>query len=148
MIVDILSAECGEKGIELDYESPSEPIIILADKHRLEQVFYNLLHNAINYTDSGGQISIAYNLDKSAQKVMVDVRDTGIGIPLDEQENIFLPFYRVKNNQRKGNGLGLSITREIVKLHEGDIKLRSRAGKGSTFTVILPLLPVANSLRE
>lgn len=141
-VVDILSAESEEKGVQFGYESLPDPIIILADKHRLEQVFYNLITNAINYTDSGGTITVAYEVDTSTQTVIVDIRDTGLGIPDDEQENIFLPFYRAKENDRKGNGLGLSITREIVNLHKGNIQIYSKVGKGSVFSVTLPLFPI------
>lgn len=142
LVVDILSTESEEKGVQFEYESLPDPIIILADKHRLEQVFYNLITNAINYTDSGGTITVAYEVDTGTQTVIVDIRDTGLGIPDDEQENIFLPFYRAKENDRKGNGLGLSITREIVNLHKGDIQIYSKVGKGSIFSVTLPLLSV------
>jgi|GEM_PF-1577900 len=139
-VVDILSLEANEKGIGFNYESPADPITILADKHRLEQVLFNLITNAINYTDKDGEITVAYRLDAAAKQVMIDIQDTGVGIPQEEQESIFLPFYRTVNNDRKGNGLGLSITREIVKLHQGTLSVSSVVGQGSTFTVSLPLL--------
>ncbi len=143
-VVDILAFESETKGIQFDYTSPDEPYTLLADKHRLEQVFFNLITNAINYTDTGGKITISYHIHQAKNSVMIDIADTGVGIPEDELENIFLPFYRTKDNDRKGNGLGLSITHEIVTLHGGTITVVSVKGKGSTFTVELPLHALAS----
>lgn len=139
-VVDNLSLEAHQKKMDYIYQASESPVPILADEHRLTQVFTNLISNAIHYTDKKGRITIRVKPD--AKTVQIEVEDTGNGIPLDEQESIFLPFYRAKDNESKGNGLGLSITKEIIELHNGTISVTSVVGQGSTFTVVLPLSEV------
>ena len=138
-VVDNLSLEAEQKNMIYDYRTSEHPAPILADENRLNQVFTNLISNAIHYTEPKGSVRIITSINQNKRTVQIDIQDTGNGIPLDEQENIFLPFYRTKGNESKGNGLGLSITREIVELHNGTIAVKSIVGEGSTFTVILPL---------
>lgn len=139
-VVDILSLEAGVKEMIYDYHPLNSPAPILADENRLTQVFTNLIMNAIHYTQAKGHISIRTMIDEAAQIVEIRIEDSGVGISPDEQESIFLPFYRTHDNESKGNGLGLSITREIVELHKGQISVESVMGQGSTFIVTLPLV--------
>jgi signal transduction histidine kinase len=116
-----------------------EEVTVKGDKVRLQQLFTNLIDNAIKYTPEG---SIRVTLEKHGETVLVRVMDTGIGIPKQEQENIFKRFYRVDKSRSKetgGVGLGLSIADWIVNAHHGKIEVHSTPGKGSTFTVTLPL---------
>ena len=138
-VVDTLSLEAKEKGLGYEYQPVNKPALILADEHRLTQVFTNLITNAIHYTEANGCITITTKLNKANKTVSIEIQDTGVGIPAEEQESIFLPFYRTQGNESKGNGLGLSITREIVELHNGEITVESVANQGSTFIVTLPL---------
>jgi signal transduction histidine kinase len=98
-------------------------------------VLANLLDNAMKYTDPGGAITI--EVQKMDNMILVQVRDTGIGIPEDHIPYIFDAFYRVKGGQR-GSGLGLAIAKAIVEAHGGEIRVESTPGKGSTFSFTLP----------
>ena len=111
---------------------------IEADPNRLAQAIGNLVNNAIKFTPSGGTVSV----DASVQdnEVWIRVNDTGAGIPLDEQANIFTPFYRGLSENRfpQGMGLGLSIARDLVVAHHGRLEFTSAPGEGSSFTIWLP----------
>jgi signal transduction histidine kinase len=128
-----------QKGIDLQVGQVQE-VTILGDKVRLQQLFTNLIDNAIKYTPEG---SIQVVVEKDEGNAVVQVRDTGIGIPREEQEKIFKRFYRVDKSRSKesgGVGLGLSIVEWIVKAHQGRIEVNSGLNRGSTFTVYLPTL--------
>lgn len=116
------------------------PITIVGDRGRLRQLFLNLVDNAIKYTPEGGHVWIAVRRDHGA--AIFEVVDTGIGIPEEEKEKIFNRFYRVdkaRSREQGGSGLGLSIAKWIAELHRGSIHVASEAGKGTRFTVTLPL---------
>ena len=110
-----------------------------ADPEKLRQVFINLLDNAIKYSPNGGLVTISVTAHE--RRVQVDVRDRGLGIPRSEQQRVFEKFYRVDPNLVhgvRGTGLGLYISRELVKRMDGGIGLVSQEGEGSTFFVDLP----------
>ncbi len=112
---------------------------VFGDQDRLKQVFLNLLDNAIKYTPSGGQVTLAFN--RADDWVRVTVADTGIGIPAKDLPHIFDRFYRVdkaRSREQGGTGLGLAIVKTIIEAHGGRIEAASVAGKGSQFTVWLP----------
>jgi len=116
-----------------------EGVTVIGDKMRLQQLFTNLLDNAIKYTSRG---SIHVTVEKNEGTALVKIRDTGIGIPKEEQEKIFKRFYRVDKSRSKetgGVGLGLSIAEWIVQAHHGKIDVDSELNRGSTFTVYLPV---------
>jgi len=102
-------------------------------------VVRNLVTNAVKYTPPGGQVSL--RLEKIGDEVRLQVEDTGIGISPKDQALIFDRFYRTDEavQMASGTGLGLAITKEIIDLHQGRIDLRSEPGKGSTFTIWLPV---------
>lgn len=133
---ELLKADAEKKNIHTTLSLPPEPLTLHADGHRLQQVFTNLIANAIYYTPEGGHVSVCQRLE--ADYVIVDVIDTGIGIAPEHQQAIFEPFYRVQA-QQAGTGLGLAIAHEIIKLHNGRIRLESEPNRGSTFSVVLPL---------
>jgi signal transduction histidine kinase len=118
--------------------SPNLPVVRM-DSDRMAQAIGNILSNAIKFTPAGGQIST--NANFSEGWLSVEVTDTGPGIPLDEREKVFQPFYRGSRGRRivEGMGLGLSIAREIVTAHGGEIKLDAAPGKGSRFTLQVPV---------
>ena len=124
-------------------ELPDRLPIIQADPVRLRQILLNLLGNARKFTDRG---EIVLGAEVALPHLHIWVQDTGIGIPIDQQEQIFEPFATVEraNRRREGIGLGLSITRRLVALHGGSMTLESRADQGSTFHVYLPLPNLAN----
>ena len=111
----------------------------MGDKTRLQQLFTNLIDNAIKYTSKG---SIRVTLQKNEDTALLRVKDTGIGIPREEQEKIFKRFYRVDKSRSRetgGVGLGLSIAEWIAHTHHGKIEVFSEQNQGSTFTVYLPI---------
>ncbi len=112
------------------------PLVILGDADRLKQVFFNLVDNALKHTPAGGVICLQTSV--ADRWVVVTVSDTGEGIPADALPHIFDRFFRVPGKSR-GSGLGLAIARWIVEQHGGRIKAQSEVGKGSTFSVWLPV---------
>ena len=116
-----------------------DTLIITADKQRLEQILFNLLSNAIKFTPSGGNIYLRAKINK--KNLIVEIEDTGPGIPPEEQEKLFLPYHRIRSDrmQYSGLGLGLSITKQLVELHGGQIWVESKKNRGSVFIFTLPL---------
>ncbi len=117
-----------------------EPYIkINADDQRIEQVLLNLLSNAIKFTPEGGQIFI--RAAKDGNRLVVNVQDTGPGIPNEEKRKLFIPYYHPSSDRSgiPGLGLGLAISKQIVELHGGAIWVQSEVGKGSTFSFSLPI---------
>jgi PAS domain S-box-containing protein len=146
-VVDLQKQEALSKGLDLVCDIPVQPVYASVDRERLTQVITNLVTNAINYTPSGGRVTLRLCPEESAATgnayALVEIEDTGIGIASTDVANIFQPFYRVPSNVQ-GTGLGLSIAREIVALHGGEISVQSQPGLGSIFRVKLPQsLPAA-----
>lgn len=133
-----------EQGHELLVSTPPEPLWVDADKQRLHQVLSNLLRNAVKYTAPGGRISLAAH--RGPGTVTLHVSDTGRGIEPEALPHIFDLFSQVRPSDDGGLGIGLSVVREIVGLHDGRIEARSEGpGDGSEFIVTLPLAPSAIS---
>ena len=113
---------------------------VRADKSGLQQLLDNLVDNAIKYTSSGGKVTVRWRADESM--AVIEVTDTGIGIAPEHQARIFERFYRVdkaRSRELGGTGLGLSIVKHLAQSFGGRVQLASQAGKGSTFSVCLPL---------
>ncbi len=128
-----------EKGMELRVEMPAELPVIQAAPHRLRQVLNNLLSNAIKFTPPEGLITLT--VEEKEDHLQVEVRDTGVGIPPEDLCYVFDEFFRGRDVERTGAGLGLSIAKKIVEAHGGRIWAESPCtadGKGSQFTFILP----------
>ncbi len=130
----VLHSDAEQKQIQLAVDLPVEPVVVLIDPGRMEQVLTNLVANAINYTPAGGRIAIQIELETQPESLVhVRVSDTGIGIPADLLEHIFEPFFRVNEKAVGGTGLGLPIARNIVRAHGGELSVESTPGMGSTF---------------
>lgn len=126
------------KDIEIDFVRPKKDILIDGDEHRLEQVWMNVINNAIKYTDNGGLITV--HVKKYSKEVEIMVEDTGRGMTKDVVSHIFDRFYREdKSRSIEGNGLGLSIVKTIVELHGGKIDVISQVDVGSTFIIKIPV---------
>lgn len=128
------------KRIELELDLPH--VKICADEDQLSQVWINLIGNSIKFTPEGGRIAIVIRL--TTDRIEVDVADNGIGISADDLDNVFERFFkadRSHSNRQHGSGLGLAIVKKIVTLHGGFVTVRSKPGKGTTFTVNLPSFP-------
>ncbi|MEW5857610.1 MAG: two-component system sensor histidine kinase RppB [Cyanobacteriota bacterium] len=124
--------------LSIDIRTP-EPLHVNGDEEQLYRLIFNLVVNAIQYTPAGGQVAVI--LDSSTQ-ALIYIKDTGVGIALPEQTRIFDRFYRVNSDRARhtgGSGLGLSIAKAIATAHNGSIDVQSELGKGSTFTIRLPL---------
>lgn len=129
-----------ERRIELLFTLSRRSILVWVDPERMDSVLYNLLSNALKFTPNGGKIEVILSLQEEC--VILTVRDTGIGIPKDKLGVIFERFAqasRAVDSTMKGSGIGLSLCREIVLLHHGEIAVDSRQGEGSAFTVKLKL---------
>ncbi|GFE68974.1 two-component sensor histidine kinase [Chroococcus sp. FPU101] len=150
-LVEEFSALAEAVNLKLIAEIQShKPLYIFADEDQIYRLVSNLVVNAIQYTSSSGCITLV--LESGERYAIIEVRDTGIGISPEHLAHVFDRFYRVNNDRSRqtGNaGLGLSIARAIVETYGGSIRVKSEVGKGSTFTIQLPLLktPTSESLR-
>jgi len=128
-----------DKGHQVTVDVSEDLPKILADRQRMEQVFLNLLDNAVKFTPPGGKISIRAFWEKPY--VRVEVKDNGVGIPAEHLSRVFERFYRVdraRSREAGGTGLGLAIVRQIVSAHQGKIEVESSPDLGSTFRIFLP----------
>lgn len=127
-----------EKNIEIVFEMPKKEIFIEGDEQRLEQVWTNIISNAIKYTNEGGLITIT--MKKNSKDIEISIEDTGIGMSKEVVSHIFERFYREdKARNVEGNGLGLAIVKSIVDLHHGKIDILSQVDVGTNFIVRLPI---------
>lgn len=127
-----------EKIIEIVFEMPKKEIFIEGDEQRLEQVWTNIISNAIKYTNEGGLITIT--MKKNSKDIEISIEDTGIGMSKEVVSHIFERFYREdKARNVEGNGLGLAIVKSIVDLHHGKIDILSQVDVGTNFIVRLPI---------
>jgi two-component system, NtrC family, sensor histidine kinase KinB len=117
-------------------DGPDEPVPLVADAERLLLVLTNLATNALRHTPAGG--TVALRLSQRRDGVRFEVEDTGEGIPPQYRERVFERFFQVPGAKRGGAGLGLYISREIVRAHGGDMGVESEPGQGSTFWFTLP----------
>jgi len=156
-----------QKHIQLAFHSEIKELDTLFDKDKLEKIMFNLLSNAFKFTPVDGSVTVTVLTDRSVKmgektggfpdhsNLIIKVEDSGIGIPQDKIDNLFVSFYQIEStiSSAQGSGIGLSLVREFVKLHDGEITVKSESGKGSCFTVILPLavngeILLANSLQR
>ncbi len=138
-VIASLKPQAEKKSITLALSIPTHLPELIADEERLIQVFFNLIDNAIKYSEVNGHIKISAVEDEN--NVEISVSDDGIGIPKKDLPRLFERFYRVDKGRSRdlgGTGLGLSIVKHIVKAHQGDISVESKLGKGTTFFFTLP----------
>lgn len=138
------------RGIALKFESPCKSVLAYVDGEMIEEIITNLISNALKFAPRGGEIVVTVSNSTGADTaetsdagtVSIAVKDTGIGIPPEEQSKVFDRFYQIDNSSTRsqgGTGIGLSLVKELVELHKGSISVSSTPGEGSTFTVKLPL---------
>jgi len=128
-----------EHQIQLEAQLPTEPVKISGVEDKLNQLFDNLLTNAIKYNRQGGKICVS--LDQNPEFIFTRITDTGVGISHQSLKEVFTRHFQEKTKplgNAKGLGIGLSLVQEIVKLHQGEIQIESELGKGTTFTVMFP----------
>jgi len=131
----LFSASAQKKHIAISMDAP-DTIMLRADQDKIERICYNLLSNALKYTSEGGEISLMAK--EEGGRVMISVADNGCGISSDELPYIFNRFYQAKNAGR-GTGIGLAIVKAFTELHHGEVSATSIEGKGSTFTIHIPV---------
>jgi two-component system phosphate regulon sensor histidine kinase PhoR len=137
-VLALFTARAGAQGVRLELKSDPEIPPVRGDAFRLDQMLVNLVDNALKSTEKG---SVTVSLSVQGGDILVEVRDTGIGIPEEHLPHLFERFYVVdKSRSRKlgGTGLGLSIVKHVAKAHGGRVGVSSRPGEGSTFTIALP----------
>ncbi|MAS92951.1 MAG: hypothetical protein CMO55_07105 [Verrucomicrobiales bacterium] len=151
--VALVSSQAEEKGLDLTIESQADlPRAVVLDRVRFRQIIVNLLSNAVKFTQEGNvgiTVNASPNEDHKDQiDLRVSVADTGRGISEDEQMQIFKPFHQEYHDEKtvtSGTGLGLSISSRLARLMSGKIELESTKGKGSTFTVVIPNVPISEA---
>ena len=133
-------AQAGQKGIELTFDLPPKLPTIQGDRDKIMLALQNLIGNALKYTPAGGTVQVTARTADSTMEV--EVTDTGIGIGHENLERVFERFYRAEDrrvSETTGSGLGLALAREVIRLHGGDVVVRSELDKGSTFSLVLPI---------
>lgn len=146
--VEIVRPLVEKKGLDLHLEIPNTPVHCLRDQMRIRQVLLNLLSNAARYTVRG---MITVRLIQQPRHIRIEIADTGPGIDAADQERIFEPFFQSSNlegRSQSGNGLGLSISKQFMELHGGQLGVVSEKGVGSTFWLSLPTLPPAKPMQK
>lgn len=138
-------SEALKKGIKFSLNLPSGlKVTGMLNLKSIKEALKNIIENAIKYTPERGEVLIYTSFSGNKKEINIFVEDTGPGIPIEEQEKIFEPFHRSKKTKAiiSGTGLGLPLTKEIVKLNNGNISLKSQEGKGSIFCISLPVLKI------
>jgi two-component system sensor histidine kinase SenX3 len=137
--VERLRPVAEHRGIRLESDEPAYTLAIVGDRRQLVSALHNLLDNAIKYSEVGSSVHVVVRHEDDT--IEIDVADHGIGIPSRDLERIFERFYRVdraRSRDTGGTGLGLAIVRHVASNHGGDVRVTSREGAGSTFTLRLP----------
>jgi PAS domain S-box-containing protein len=136
--------QAAEKDITFELNLPPKLPVIHADREKITLALHNLVNNAVKYTPQGGRVVM--NVDIPNGVLVIDVIDSGIGIPESDMDRIFEKFYRAQDKRLAditGSGLGLALAQEVVRLHGGEIEVQSKIDKGSTFTVTMPIVAKA-----
>jgi signal transduction histidine kinase len=139
-VLALVKEKAANKGIRLLIQLEANNLSLIADPLRLKQMLLNLLFNAVKFTDKG---SVGLQVTNKDNYLFFTVWDTGSGIALQNQQELFEPYYQVTNTHREeGTGLGLAVTRKLAQLHNGWIEVKSFVNQGSRFTIVLPRTPV------
>ena len=130
-----------KRKLEFTIDCQPESMMGWIDTDKLDKIIYNLLSNAAKYTNENGKVKLQVSTNKTYDHIIIKVIDNGIGIPKEKQTDLFRRYFdgQYRKQQTIGNGLGLALTRELVFLHGGNIECDSEEGKGTTFTVTLPI---------
>ncbi len=131
-VVASYADQAAQRQLRLRTELPDGPVEVIADRERVEQVLLNLVDNALKYNRPGGEVCV--RVRPQGKRVLVEVADTGIGIPREHQERVFERFYRVRDGESavEGSGLGLAIVKHILEAHQAPYELESEPGVGTT----------------
>jgi PAS domain S-box-containing protein len=134
----MFSLRAQQKGIDFDVQlDPTMPSYLKSDSNKWRQILINLISNAIKFTERGS-VTIRVDWFEDDSQIQIEVEDTGIGIPEDQQEQVFEPFQQVQGRFNEGTGLGLAITKRLIRQLKGELLMRSEVGEGTRFTITLP----------
>lgn len=136
----LLEPQFAKKGVAYGHHAGDPSLTVFADREKVQQIVLNLLANAMRFTPSGGSVDLDWRIENVT--LLVRVRDTGPGIPEDKTEEIFEPFVQLREPgsvPSGGTGLGLAISRDLARAMGGDVSVESSVGRGSLFTLTLPL---------
>jgi signal transduction histidine kinase/DNA-binding response OmpR family regulator len=136
-ITDSFRLIAKKSNINLEFSAPKEDVIVWFDPNMLDKVFFNLISNAFKFTSENGQIKVS--IRKEGNFAQIEIKDNGIGISQDDITKIFDQFYQAENAPVSGSGIGLSLSKQIVEIHHGQIQVHSKKWSGTTFVVCLPL---------
>lgn len=141
------------KHIKFFYTSYVDHLITNFDHDKIERILFNLLSNAFKFTPQNGSVSVEINMNRRNENVLLEiiVKDTGIGIPKDKKEKIFERFFQTEipgSLINQGSGIGLAITKEFVKMHNGSISVESEIDRGSCFTVLIPFAEINEEIND
>ena len=160
-IFSVFHLQAEQRNIRYIFKTELEEQYFYFDPDKIEKALYNVIANALKFTNPGGMVEVSLFLappnmesyskrEEAERSICVQVRDTGIGIPPDQIEHIFDPFYQVRQPETRkmhGTGIGLSISRDFIEMHGGRIIVESTPGKGSTFSLIIPMRTMAEALK-
>lgn len=137
-IIDNYEFMAENKGVEIQFISHDSDLLIWLDPEKIEKVFYNVIGNALKFTNDDGIIRITIDYNKDEEKCIIEIRDNGVGIPEDKIENIFDRYYQYKGKVTGiGSGIGLTLSREIIQMHQGFMDIKSEEGFGTTVKIEL-----------
>ncbi|MGZ4454779.1 MAG: ATP-binding protein [Nocardioides sp.] len=138
---DVVAPAWSVRPLTVVLDLPDEPVPFMGDRDKMDRVVVNLVGNAVKFTPDGGEVRVSLHVE--GEDGVIEVRDSGIGIPPSEQERLFKRFFRSSNAQKRaipGSGLGLSIARAVVEKHGGSIEVESAVDEGTTFRVRVPIV--------
>lgn len=149
-IVDSYESLADIKSIQILYKCTPKQIFMLFNEEHIQQILTNLLSNAIKFTPEGGKVSVNLHWLEKTAEIVLQVKDTGVGIPADQLEKIFERFYQLSNqhiSNQQGSGIGLTIVKELIEKHlEGTIQVESELGFGTQFMIVLPYIKPPNEV--
>ncbi|NVO10835.1 MAG: response regulator [Bacteroidales bacterium] len=156
ILIDSFSGRAKDLSIALTYNSNPLPLFVWFDRDKVGTIVFNIISNALKHTDKGGFVEVSLaRIGEDDNYVEIMISDNGIGIESHELKNIFEPFYQSNatiNRKIEGSGIGLALAKELVELHGGEISVKSEAGKGAQFTIVLAvnkhLLPFAEIMSD
>jgi len=153
-IYSVFRLQAEQKKVRYTFSSDVEQLWLFFDPDKIEKAVYNVIANALKFTEPGGQVNVTLNYrpdkqdedagisDGASRSISIQISDTGIGIAPDQIEHIFDPFYQVRQpgvRKMAGTGIGLSISKDFIEMHDGHILVESTPGQGSTFSLIIPV---------
>jgi signal transduction histidine kinase/AraC-like DNA-binding protein len=137
-ILDSFQQNARKHNISLNLITTEREILVWFDVNMLDKVFFNLISNALKFTNDNGRIDVIF-IKENNENITINIKDNGVGLEPEEAEHIFDQFYQADNAMSKGSGLGLTLSKEIIKLHKGTISVSSQKWKGTTFSITLLL---------